>query len=71
MGSQEKINHPVWAKFGYFLNKIKQLINKLSLMQYLKLSCKAFLIGNDSLNNNYHALYSLPLSYFLVLSSNA
>ena len=40
-------------------------------MQYLKLSCKAFLIGNDSLNNNYHALYSLPLSYFLVLSSNA
>ena len=40
-------------------------------MQYLKLSCKAFLIGNDNLSNNYHALYSLPLSYFLVLSSNA
>ena len=71
MGSWEKINHPVGVKFGYFLNKLKQLINKLSLMQYLKLSCKAFLIGNDNLNNNYHAAYSLPLSYFLVLSSNA
>lgn len=29
-------------------------------MQYLKLSCKAFLIDNDNLNNNYHAAYSLP-----------